>query len=219
MKFICCLTFFGASLLSTSAAVFSYQAILTPEAVVPGSPTDDPAGISTASGLAQLTLTTGGVGGPTLSYSLTLTGLDVSETIPRPTLTGPDDLVRAVHIHFGAVGVNDVHGLNVYGFPREDDADLVVNSSTSTVSGLWDDSDANFGSDGIRGAGDSVALSDALTALQAGELYFQVHTFGFRQGEIRGQITQVPEPAQLALVVGCIFFVVVVYARRSKHRF
>lgn len=182
-----------------SAASFSFRADLTPDAVVPGSPADDPAGVSTASGSINLILTTEGVDGPTLSYNLLLSGLAVSETIPRPTLDGPDNLVRAIHIHFGAPGTNGGHALNVYGAPREDDADLIVNSAVSQVSGLWDDGDENLGPDGTLGSGDSVALSDALADLHAGNLYIQVHTMGFRAGELRGQVLAVPEPSTAIL--------------------
>ncbi|MEO0795288.1 MAG: CHRD domain-containing protein [Verrucomicrobiota bacterium] len=212
LVFIC--LFIGLSA-SMSAAMYRFEAILTPEAVVPGSPIDDPAGISTASGVAELLLTTGGLDGPTLAYTLSLNGIDFSETVPRPTLSGPDDLSRAVHIHFGAAGENDVHALNVYGFPREDDDDLLVNASNSSLSGLWDDGDLDFGSDGSRGPGDSVPLSDAIDALFAGELYFQVHTFAFRAGEIRGQITQVPEPGKTVMVIAVAAFTAVAFLRRK----
>lgn len=179
-------------------AVLQFQADLTPDAVVPGDPLDDPSA-STASGTAYFTLTTGGANGPELSYTVDLSGLYYDTELPRASSTGPDNLVRAVHIHFGAIGTNGWHALNIYGVPREDDGDLVV--QLNSLSGNWDDSDENFNGGSEAGMGDSVALTDALTELQNGELYVQVHTFGYRAGEIRGQITSVPEPSSLSLMI------------------
>lgn len=193
--------------LPLSAATFLFRADLTPGAVVPSAPEFDPSDTSTASGTAFLTLTTGEIGGPRLSYELRFDGLDVSENIPRPVLDGPDQLIRAIHIHFGAAGINGGHALNIYGFPREDDGDLIVNSSQSLVSGVWDDEDENLPG--------SSALSDALTELHAGELYFQVHTMGFRDGEIRGQISPIPEPS-VTLLLGFGNFLLLIRRRRPS---
>ncbi|MFC5049707.1 CHRD domain-containing protein [Rubritalea spongiae] len=194
-------------------AVLQFQAGLTPGAVVPESPADDPSA-STASGTAYFTLTTGGANGPKLSYTISLNaGLYFDTTIPRASSTGPDELVRAVHIHFGATGTNSIHALNIYGVPREDDAELTV--SLNNLSGIWDDSDENFGADGVREMGDSVALSDAITALQNGELYVQVHTFAYRQGELRGQIIAVPEPSSACFTL--FGFSVLLFNRTRKR--
>lgn len=184
------------SALVGAAATFTYRADLTADQVVA-----DPAISSSATATAIMTLTTGGTGGPTLSYQIEFNGLDVSETVPRPTLSGPDSLIRAIHVHIGPVGGGGPHALNIYGFPREDDADLVVSESEALVSGLWDDGDENFNGDGTRDAGDSISLTNALTDLQSGNLYIQVHTMLHRGGEIRGQILLVPEPTSLSLLV------------------
>ncbi|MGJ8652501.1 MAG: CHRD domain-containing protein [Opitutaceae bacterium] len=193
-----------------------FQAFLTPDAVVPANASDDPSA-STASGRAFFELNTDGVNGPELSYTIDLQGLTFDTELPRATSTGPDTQVRAVHFHFGAVGTNDIHALNVYGVPREDDDELDV--LLTNLSGNWDDLDQNFGVDGVREAGDSVALSDALTALQNEELYIQVHTFAFRQGELRGQIVAVPEPAT-ARFVFLIFggFIYLCFVKRRRVR-
>lgn len=188
-------------LCSLSAASFSYRADLVPDAVVVEETQDNPTGVSASSASALLTLTTGESGGPTLTYELVFNGLAVSETIPRPVLSGPDNLIRGIHLHLGALGINGPHVLNVYGFPFEYDDDLVVEESSSRVSGIWDDGDENLGPDGIRTVGDSIALSAALSDLQAGNLYFQIHTMGFRAGELRGQILPVPEPHTATLIL------------------
>lgn len=182
---------------SVRADTFQFEALLTADAVVPDAPENDP--ISTATGTAIFTLTTDGFDGPELSYSISLNGLNYDTTLPRETLDGPDTQVRAVHIHFGAIGSNGSHALNIYGFPREDDLDLLV--GTSSLTGIWDDSDENLGPNNTLDSGDSVALTDALDELMAEELYIQIHTFGYRQGELRGQITQIPEPATLTQIL------------------
>lgn len=194
---LCCLIVLTLLIQLSQGAVLQFQATLTPGAVVPEDPADSPS-LSTASGTATFTLITGGINGPELSYSIDLQGLTFDTELPRATSTGPDTLVRAVHIHFGAAGTNGIHALNVYGVPREDDSNL--NVLETSISGIWDDSDENFGADAVRDPSDSIALSDALDALQNQELFIQVHTFGYRQGELRGQISAVPEPSTAYLI-------------------
>src|SRR5271166_4927913 len=44
------------------------------------------------------------------------------------------------------------------------------------------------------------SFADAVSAIEAGQTYFNIHTVAFPGGEIRGQITVVPEPASLTLL-------------------
>ena len=192
-------------------ATLQFQATLTPGAVVFDDASDDPSA-STASGIATFTLTTDGIDGPQLSYTLDLNGLTFDTELPRASSTGADTLVRAVHFHFGAAGTNGIHALNVYGVPREDDDQLSV--STNSLSGNYDDTDQNFGTDGTRDASDSIALTEALTDLQNGDVYIQVHTFAYRDGELRGQIVPVPEPTVLSLIAP--LFGISLFLRRRK---
>ena len=53
--------------------------------------------------------------------------------------------------------------------------------------------------------------------LEAGLYYMNIHTLMFPLGEIRGQLTQVPEPGTLALVAGGAFGLAIVAKRRGTH--
>ena len=158
---------------------------------------------------------------PTLSYRIVLPGMDLDGSLTPAVLS---DDVTAIHIHFGAFGQNGPHGLNILGFSggqiREDDADMQIDVANSVVTGLWDDSDMMFtGTGGTRQPFDSVAMTDAVDALIAGELYVQVHTLNFPNGELRGQITVVPEPSSMQLglmaLTGCLAMGI---ARRRRRQ-
>jgi hypothetical protein len=177
-----------------------FQATLDPVQIVPTGGTD-PAGVSGFTGSATATFQDSGPGGPSLSYSLFLPGMDLDGN--RTPGVFSDD-VTAIHLHFGAPGANGAHGLNIFGISggqiRQDDAEMTFSSANATVSGRWNDSDQLFtGVGGLRQPFDSVALSGATNDLMAGELYFQVHSVNFPVGELRGQLVPVPEPAALLL--------------------
>jgi hypothetical protein len=164
---------------------------------------------STASAVALLSLDLNN-GAPFLEYEIQFFDLDL-----RNAVTG-------IHIHFGhSVSVMDVpalvprhfdpsasigrHVLNIYGLPREDDADLMVDHESNRLSGRWDNSDQNLGPNGMPDATDSIAIGAVLDDLLSGDLYFQVHTKVYPApftAELRGQILPVPEPS-----VGILFLV------------
>jgi hypothetical protein len=206
----------GLGLIQQAAAiVIQLEAILLPENVVPLEG-PSPAGASDASGRGAffLDLTPGA---PTMTYTLTFDGLSMTDDItavhlhfghepPPLTIFSPDPTVGR---HVGAAGINGPHLLNIFGIPREDDADLIVDFANSTLSGIYDNGDENFGPDGIRDPGDSVAISEAIDAILLNETYIQVHTRAFPGGEIRGQVKAVPEPTTstitvLALLGACL---------------
>ena len=221
MKFSFCLPLILGTI-TCPAATFFFEAQLTADQIVGGTLPD-----STATGTATFTLTTGGTGGPELAYDIRLNGLTILST-PASNFGGPDQEVNAIHLHFGAFGSNGRHALNIFRSPREDDADLLIFPDENRVTGIYDNSDQNFGGDNIRQPFDSIALSDtvdpavdpsdptfdgSLDALLAGELYLQVHTFGFNDGEIRGQIVPVPEPSAILFLLMSSLVV----CRRKRH--
>ena len=53
--------------------------------------------------------------------------------------------------------------------------------------------------------------------LEAGLYYMNIHTAMFPLGEIRGQLTQVPEPGTLAIFAGGVLSLAVGAKRRSTH--
>ena len=153
---------------------------------------------SALTGSGSMTFTPGeGGSSPTLSYQLNLPGLDLDGSLtPANTL----DDVTAIHIHIGSVGANGPHALNIWGLSggqiREDDAQMTFDVGNYLISGVWDDSDESLtGPGGTRLPPDSVTLSSMTSQLLADGLYVQVHTGAFPSGELRGQITLVPEPS------------------------
>lgn len=152
---------------------------------------------STATGVATLTLNDTQ---DRLDYTIQLFGLDL-EPDPAQRLD-PED-VNKIHFHFGVPGTTGPHVLNIFGLPSEDDADLVVDFDSETLTGSWDDGDA-FGDPNSPGT--TKPLSSFVDELIAGDLYVAIHTVG-KNGdvEIRGQITPVPEPHGIlgtAIVLG-----------------
>ena len=125
-----------------------------------------------------------------LRYVLQLNGLDLTDD-PQ-NATDPND-VTAIHIHTGGIGNNGPHALNIFGLAggalRQDDADMVANLERETITGFWDDGDETFtGDGGTKEPFDSLGFSAALSDLNSGNLYFQLHTPANPDGDIRGQI-------------------------------
>lgn len=88
------------------------------------------------------------------------------------------------------------HVLNVFGVPREDDADLEIFASEHRINGRWDASDANT----ITPA-PSLTPSQILDPLSKGEIYLIIHSRANPQGAIGGQFVLVPEPSGLTLLI------------------
>ncbi len=162
-----------------------YIANVTHDQEVPGLPDEG------SSGTGFFVLNDDNPLSPTLSYDIKLTGLDL-DGLQTPA-NGNDNVTRA-HFHTAAFGVN---GGVVFGQidPNSDPDDLVINAVAGTLKGVWD-----------GGEGNGTTLSDqfvnftTLDANKRSRIYFNVHTSDHGGGEIRGQLTLIPEPATLALV-------------------
>ena len=149
---------------------------------------------SSATGFADLQLNEAGE----IEYSLTLSELDLGSLTETATSQTPDnelDDVTAIHLHSGDRDNNGSHKFNILDPEQQQETELniVVNDDgTTTVSGVWSDSEAEIpnelkdfiGGDGLPGT--------------ESDYYLQVHTAGNPEGEIRGQIAltsnDFPEP-------------------------
>ncbi|PSF36000.1 PEP-CTERM sorting domain-containing protein [Aphanothece hegewaldii CCALA 016] len=145
--------------------------------------------MSPGSGFATLELT-GSPGSWVLDYELTYSGL--SSPIASPY----------AHIHNAPFGSNGpvVHHL--------DGADTapIAGSTSGTIIGDWRFDDP------------SAPLTDALAQqLQQGKLYFNIHTAAIPSGEIRGQITAVPEPGNLMGLALAGSSLLLIRKRKTSH--
>jgi len=137
-----------------------------------------------------------------LSFNATIFNIDVtgSQTVDA------NDNLRAAHIHAGPTGLPGMIAPVVWGFfgaPFNDNNpnDAVVTAFPAgsglvggTFSGKWDAPEGN-----------NTTLTEQLQHILAGRSYINFHTVQFGGGEIRGQITAVPEPSSIALAgIGAI---------------
>jgi len=130
-----------------------------------------------------------------LTMSATIFNIDVTGTQTPDTF---DNLVAA-HIHASADLTNPPTRPVVWGFFGAPDNDnnpdnLVVTPFASGVGGtftsVWNQPEGNA----------NTTLTAQLPNILAGRSYLNFHTTQFPGGEIRGQITVVPEPSTLALL-------------------
>ena len=167
---------------------------------------------STATAVAHFVLTQDDTdsSATTLSYEVQFTGLDVAPDNADNLL---DDVI-AIHLHDTTVCVNAAlcgdgmgnqipdstagtrHVLNIFGMPREDDADVQAFGDEERVLGIWDPTDAN---NLMPAPSLSIADPAILELLIAGKLAMMVHTNLVPSGEIGGYILSVPEPGTLVL--------------------
>ncbi|MEO1300099.1 MAG: CHRD domain-containing protein [Cyanobacteria bacterium J06636_16] len=182
---------------------------------------DFPDGIPTdASGFATFELNEAQT---ELTYFIDLDGVNLKPD--QSDRTDPSDVTK-IHIHVGEFGSNGPHTLNIFGLPREDDTDLIVDSENGVLQGIWDDGDAINPETGElfdpTAGGTTKQLSSFVGELFANGLYLQVHTVEFDSptvpGELRGQIeaASVPEPSA---AVGVILLASGLLAsrRRKQH--
>jgi len=167
-----------------------------------------PANASTATGFATFVLNDAM---EALTYDTTISGLDFTGS---QTPNTADNLVAA-HIHAPASpGVNAGVVFGLFGTPFNDSNpnDVVVIPLASgvggTISGKWDLPEGN-----------NTTLAAQLPNILAGNSYINFHTVQFPGGEIRGQITAVPEPSTLALLgIAALGFIGYRWRRRLPTR-
>ena len=121
----------------------------------------------------------------TLTVAIAFTGLESPTAIPS-------GVPGAAHIHFGEIVPG---GPILFPFiePYANNFPLGVTSGTY-VTILTPASLIPDPADGIN------TFAQAVSAIEAGETYFNIHTVAFPGGEIAGQITVIPEPASLTLL-------------------
>ncbi|MCG8363734.1 MAG: PEP-CTERM sorting domain-containing protein [Pseudanabaenales cyanobacterium] len=203
------LTTLGTVNAATAATLF--RANLEGSQVVPSTP-------SSAGGFATFTLNDDQTA---LEYFIQLDGLTLKSDISERTQ--PQDVTK-IHLHVAAPGANGPHVLNIFGLPSEDDGDLKINFATGALSGIWNDSDVvDLNGNGLADPNETKPLTAFLDELFAGQLYVQVHTVEFDTptgfpGELRGQISAVPEPST---VLGMSFVLgagVLIQGKKKQRR-
>ena len=158
----------GLGLLILTASTLVAQTHFT--ATLDGAQHDPPV-VTSANGSAEMILDTPS---GSLTYSLTLVGVDLDG---NQTPKDSSDNVTGLHFHRAPPGMN---GPVVFGLiaPGHDPDDLVIDAAAGSLTGSWEETDANG----------NQALSAELANLLAGNLYLNVHTVGEPTGEIRGQV-------------------------------
>jgi hypothetical protein len=129
-----------------------------------------------------------------MTFSADIFNIDFTGTQTEYT----NDDLRNAHIHAGPAVTPLTNGPVVWGFigsPFNDNNpnDVVITPFVSgvggTVSGKWDAPEGN-----------GTTLAAQLSNILGGRAYINFHTVQFGGGEIRGNITAVPEPATMVLV-------------------
>ena len=122
----------------------------------------------------------------TLTVALAFTGLTSPTAIPS-------GVPGAAHIHFGLPGVG---GPILFPF-----VEPYANTFPARRHFRYVCYDPDAGQPLARHGGRHQSRSpQAVNEIEEGETYFNIHTVAFPGGEIRGQITVVPEPASLTLL-------------------
>ena len=147
-----------------------------------------------------------------MTFTATITGIDIKPNgIPQSADTNDD--LTAAHIHAGPTPL-PTQGVvwGFFGMPFNDNNpnDVVITPFATgvgfTISGKWDAPEGN-----------GTTLAAQIPNILAGRAYINFHTTQFGGGEIRGDITAVPEPSTMALLgLGVLGFATVGRRRRSR---
>jgi quercetin dioxygenase-like cupin family protein len=137
---------------------------------------------SQATGVANLELNSKNE----IDYSLTVNGLDfgkLEEGSTPQTSNNENDDVTGIHIHSGERGTNGSHAFNIVDSNKQDENDLNITlneDGSTTLSGTWNQEEKEI----------PTSLVDFFKSDVPGtqsDFYFQIHTEGNPNGEIRGQ--------------------------------
>ena len=166
--------------------------------------------VSNATGLAEFTLIQdlADPSNNTLAYTMTFQNVDLDGAQTSSIL----DNITALHIHDttqcsplipqcqeGVDTAGTIHLLNIFGLPRNDDADVVVDPVAGTISGLWDISDTSVAGTPIPTL--DISDSDVVNVLLSGDAAIFVHTNEVPSAAAGGTLSIVPEPSSLGLLM------------------
>ena len=161
---------------------------------------------SNATAVADFVLTQGPME-TTMSYSIQFQNVDLDGMQTADIL----DNITALHLHDttrcapnfpqcieGTDNAGTIHLLNIFGAPRNDDMDVMVDPANSIITGLWDDSDAS--PPGTMAP--SLPISDpmVLDLLFNEQVALFVHTNEVPAAAAGGYLTIVPEPTSIWLL-------------------
>lgn len=139
---------------------------------------------TSATGTATLQLNETGE----IAYSLTVSGLDFGELAQTNTAQTPDnelDDVTGIHIHSSARGEDGPHAFDIFSLEEQHETNLNItlnNDGSTTIEGIWEQTEQEI----PIGLIDFIN-SDNLPGTES-DFYFQIHTEGNQEGEIRGQV-------------------------------
>jgi hypothetical protein len=167
---------------------------------------------SDAGGYAEYTLTQvdGDPTQNTMEYFIQFENVDL-DGMQTPN---PLDDITALHIHDttrcsslfpqcieGTDTAGTMHLLNIFGAPRNDDDDIVVDPVAGTISGLWDDGDATPGL-----MFPTLPISDpmVLGILLSEQAALFVHTNETPAAASGGYLLIVPEPSAMVLILSIL---------------
>lgn len=128
-----------------------------------------------------------GTGHALLDYSSAMN--DITYTLDFQNL-GSDAIMS--HIHFGLPGVTGP--ILLWFFPAS--LTPTPTATSGHYTGTWTPADLTAQSQdpGVT------TFTQLIAALNAGEVYVNVHSVNYPMGEIRGQLAMTPEPATFALI-------------------
>ena len=145
-----------------------------------------------------------GIGAGIVAFDAATDSLEVA--LAFANLSSPTQAVGtlgAAHIHLGDPGVEGPPLFPFTSFPTG-----VTYGGFSTVL-----TSADFIPDPAAGID---TFAEAVNAIEGGHTYFNIHTVDYPGGEIRGQLTSVPEPAGLLLAALGLGGVLVFAGRRRR---